>query len=108
MLGSPVNRIKITGYWASASLIASQNLTLTERAKETWHYLVFRAVMLSTDFTMFWTTSKVRQWVWRMLGRSSIGFKDELERTMRVFAKSTFGVDVAPGAFEGYINIKYR
>ena len=99
MLGSPVNRIKITGYWASASLIASQNLTLTERAKETWHYLVFRAVMLSTDF-MFWT-SKVRQWVWRMLGRSSIGFEDELERTMRGIAKSTFGVDVAPGAFEG-------
>lgn len=75
------------------------NLTLTERAKEYWHYLMFRGVMLSIDL-MFWT-SKVRQWVLRMLGRSSIGFEDELERTMRGFAKSTFGVDVAPGAFEG-------
>ncbi|KAG8215826.1 ABC1 family-domain-containing protein [Butyriboletus roseoflavus] len=55
VLGSPVNRIKITGYWASASLITSENLTLTERAKEYWHYLVFRGVMLSIDF-MFWTS----------------------------------------------------
>ncbi|KAH0835689.1 ABC1-domain-containing protein [Lanmaoa asiatica] len=99
VLGSPVNRIKITGYWASASLMTSTNLTLTEHAREYWHYLVFRGVMLSIDF-MFWT-GKVRQWVRHMLGKSRIGFEDELERTMRGFAKSTFGIDVAPDAFEG-------
>ncbi|KAF8452178.1 ABC1 family-domain-containing protein [Boletus edulis BED1] len=99
VLGSPVNRIKITGYWASASLTTSTNLAWTERAKEYWHYLVFRGVMLSIDLA-FWT-SKVRQWIRHMLGKSSIGFEDELERTMRGFAKSTFGIDVAPGTFEG-------
>ncbi|KAF8556700.1 ABC1-domain-containing protein [Imleria badia] len=99
VLGSPVNRIKITGYWASASLTTSTHLTWTERAKEYWHYLVFRGVMLSIDL-VFWT-SKVRQWVRHMSGKSSVGFEDELERTMRGFAKSTFGIDVAPGAFEG-------
>ena len=99
MLGSPVNRIKITGYWASASLTTSTNLTWSERAKEYWHYFVFRGIMLSLDLA-FWT-SKVRQWVRLKLGKSSIGFEDELERTMRGFAKSTLGIDVAPGVFEG-------
>ncbi|KAG9312628.1 ABC1-domain-containing protein [Chiua virens] len=98
-LGSPVNRIKIIGYWASASLTTSSHLTWTERTREYWHYLVFRSVMLSIDLA-FWT-NQVHQWISRMLGKSSIGFEDELERTMRGIAKSTLGVDVAPGAFEG-------
>lgn len=54
--------------------------------------------MLSIDLA-FWT-NKVRQWIRRMLGKSSLGFEDELERTMRGFAKSAFGVDVAPGVFD--------
>lgn len=55
--------------------------------------------MLSIDVA-FWT-SKVRQWVRHKLGKSSVGFEDELERTMRGFAKSSLGIDVAPGVFEG-------
>ena len=56
--------------------------------------------MLSIDLA-FWT-SKVLQRVRHILGKLSIaGFEDELERTMRGFAKSTFGIDVVPGAFEG-------
>ncbi|KAF9220569.1 ABC1-domain-containing protein [Gyrodon lividus] len=98
-LGSPVNRIKITGYWASRSLTTPTNLKFTQRAKERWHYLIFRGIMLSIDLA-FWA-SKVHQWGRRMLGMSNMGFEDELERTMRGLAKSTFGVDVAPGAFEG-------
>ncbi|KIJ67289.1 hypothetical protein HYDPIDRAFT_84650 [Hydnomerulius pinastri MD-312] len=98
-LGSPVNRIKITGYWASRSLTTSANLTFTQRAREYWHYLTFRGIMFSIDLA-FWA-SKTRQWVRAMLGLSNMGFEDELERSMRGFAKSAFGVDVAPGAFEG-------
>ena len=79
--------------------MTSTHLTLTERTKEYWHYLVFRGVMLSIDVA-FWA-SNVRQWVRHVLGKASIGFEDELERRMRGVAKSTFGVDVAPGAFAG-------
>lgn len=79
--------------------MTATNLTLTERTKEYWHYLVFRGAMFSIDMA-FWV-SKVRQWVRRMLGRPTIGFEDELERAMRGVAKSTFGIDVAPGAFQG-------
>ncbi|KAF9236791.1 ABC1 family-domain-containing protein [Melanogaster broomeanus] len=97
--GSPINRIKITGYWASRSLTTSTNLTFTQRAKEYWHYLVFRVIMLSIDLA-FWA-SKLRHRVRRILGMSTMGFEDDLERTMRGFVKNTFGVDVAPGAFDG-------
>jgi len=99
VLGSPVNRIKITGYWASRSLTTSLDLTFRQRVKEYWHDVAFRTVMFSIDLA-FWA-SKLRQWFKRMLGRTSEGFEDELERTMRGFAKSAFGVDVAPGVFTG-------
>ena len=33
--------------------------------------------------------------------KPGLGFADELERSMRGFAKSNFGMDVAPSAFEG-------
>ncbi|KAH7886735.1 ABC1-domain-containing protein [Phlebopus sp. FC_14] len=97
--GSPVNRIKITGYWASRSLTTSSNLTFVGRSKEYWHYLVFRGIMFSIDLA-FWV-SKARQWLRIFLGMKSVGFEDELEKSMRGFAKSALGVDIAPGAFEG-------
>jgi len=51
---------------------------------------------------MFWI-SKFRQ-RWRALwghGIANGGFEDELERSVRGFARSAFGVEVGPGAFEG-------
>jgi len=35
------------------------------------------------------------------MGLMSEGFEDELERSMRGFAKSNLGVDVAADAFDG-------
>ncbi|KAL4076564.1 ABC1 family-domain-containing protein [Scleroderma yunnanense] len=99
VLGSPVNRIKITGYWASRSLTTSMDLTFREQVKEYWHDITFRAIMFSIDLA-FWM-SKLKQWIKIKLGRTSEGFEDELERSMRGFAKSAFGVDVAPGVFAG-------
>jgi aarF domain-containing kinase len=55
--------------------------------------------MLSLDI-MFWT-SRVKQWVRGRLRLGSEDFEDELERSMRELAKSTFGVDVTPEAFDG-------
>ena len=99
-LSSPVNRIKITGFWASRSLSRSPNLTFTQRLREYWHHLVFRAIMFSIDFA-FWK-SKILAWVRRKLRlRAGEGFEDELERNMRGFAKASFGVEVGAGAFEG-------
>jgi aarF domain-containing kinase len=98
-LGSPVNRIKITGYWASRSLTSNPNLTFPQRFKEYWYYVVFRGVMFSLDIA-FWT-NQVRGWVRKMMGLMTEGFEDELERSMRGFAKSSLGVDVATNAFDG-------
>lgn len=99
VLGSPVNRIKITAYWASRSLTTTTNLTFRQRMREYWRYMSFRIIMFSIDLA-FWA-SKVRQWIRTLFGMASEGFEDELERNMRGFAKSAFGVDVAPGVFSG-------
>lgn len=99
-LGSPVNRIKITGFWASRSLTSSPSLSISQRLAEYYHYLAFRTIMFSIDVA-FWA-SKVKGWVRGLLGLRVTGsWEDELERSMRGFAKSAFGVDVQPGAFEG-------
>jgi aarF domain-containing kinase len=96
---SPVNRIKITGFWASRSLSLSPNLTFTQRLREYFHHLVFRAVIFSIDLA-FWR-NKILGWVRRKLGLRAEGFEDELERNIRGFAKASLGVDVADGVFSG-------
>ncbi|KAI0629098.1 atypical/ABC1/ABC1-B protein kinase [Trametes polyzona] len=101
--GSPVNRIRITGFWASRSLVSAHDLTLTERIRELAHHLVFLSVMFSLDALFWWT--RVRQWFARRFslrrGSGGDGFEDELERTMRDFAKSNFGVDIPDNVFDG-------
>ncbi|GLB42784.1 putative ABC1 family protein [Lyophyllum shimeji] len=98
--GSPVNRIKITGYWASRSLTQQPNLSFTERLREYWHHLIFRGIMLSLDI-IFWK-NKISLWIRERLGlHPGLGFEDELEKSMRGFAKSNLGVDVTPEVFQG-------
>ncbi|KAJ7190215.1 ABC1 family-domain-containing protein [Mycena pura] len=100
-LNSPVNRIKITGFAASHALTRSTpHASLRARVQEYWHYARFRTVMFSID-TAFWL-ARVRQWVWRLLGHAhGMGFEDEIERSVRGLAKSSFGMDVGPDAFDG-------
>ncbi|KAF8888371.1 hypothetical protein CPB84DRAFT_1749506 [Gymnopilus junonius] len=77
--GSPVNRIKITGYWASRSLTRTSSplrtLSLTTSIlhpflavhalstyfREWYHHLLFRAIMLRLDLT-FYKTRFVSWW----------------------------------------------
>ena len=103
-----MNRIRITGYWASRSLATAHTHTLTPtaRVRSLAQHAVFRAVMLSLDF-LFWAT-KVRQWasrtfgwLWGAAAARRDGFEDEIERSMRSFAKSNFGVDIPENVFEG-------
>ena len=82
-------------------------MTVKERAKEWWHDFVFRAVMLTLDFS-FWK-SRFLGWFRNLRAKFHLGgrvsrnggFEDELERTMRDFAKDNLGINVGEGAFAG-------
>ncbi|KAI9719201.1 MAG: hypothetical protein M1828_006294 [Chrysothrix sp. TS-e1954] len=92
-LGSPVNRIKITGQWASRALVESPDLPLNERALNLGRHLLFKFVLFGSDL-IFWF-SRLKQVVG--LGR---GMEDDIEQQMRSMAKG-FGVELNHGVFEG-------
>jgi aarF domain-containing kinase len=106
--GSPVNRIKITGEWASRSLFQRRDLPIKERAKEWWRHMAFRLVMFSLDVA-FWRNrfvgwvNSLADWVLgREMGRSRRrGFEEELEEQMRAVAKDSLGVDPGGDVFSG-------
>ncbi|KAG0650509.1 abc1 family [Hyphodiscus hymeniophilus] len=93
-LGSPVNRIKMTGSWASRSLVEDKNLSLSERFANGWRHVLFRFVLFSSDVVFY--TSKVRQY----FGFGD-GMEDEIEKQMRFIAKDQFGVELQHDVFEG-------
>lgn len=93
-LGSPVNRIRLTGYWASRALVDSKDLGFNERIRNRWGHAKFSIALLLTD-VVFWI-SRIRQWVG--LGG---GMEDDMERQLRHIAKDTFGVDLQHDVFEG-------
>lgn len=99
MFGAPVNRIRITGYWASRSLATRPYISFGARIREYVRYTTFLSVMFSIDIA-FWTT-KFRQWILQKVGVQSPSFEDELEKTMRGFAESNLGLRISPSAFEG-------
>ncbi|RMY30293.1 hypothetical protein D0865_15292 [Hortaea werneckii] len=92
-LGSPINRIKITGTWASRALAEEPTHSVWERWREYGRHLLFRVVLVSTDFYFWW--SKVKQ----VLGRGG-GMDDDLEENMRRMA-SGMGVELQHGVFDG-------
>lgn len=79
-LGSPVNRVKITGYWASRALAEDKSSSSQERWKEYFRHLLFRVVLLSTDLVFYW--SKIRQAVG--VGK---GMDDDIEAGMKKMAE---------------------
>ncbi|KAI1379187.1 ABC1-domain-containing protein [Hypoxylon crocopeplum] len=92
-LGSPVNRVKMMGDWASRSLFQDPNLPWRERMTNAWRHLLFKTVLFATDIAFY--TFKVRQW----LGWGK-GMEDEVEARMRDMAKD-FGVELQHEVFEG-------
>ena len=92
-LGSPVNRIKITGNWASRSLVDSPDLPLIEKAKNFGRHLIFKFVIFSSDVVFY--ASKIRQF----LGMGT-GMEDDMEAQMKRIAKD-FGVELNHGVFDG-------
>ncbi|KAI0839556.1 ABC1-domain-containing protein [Hypoxylon sp. FL0890] len=92
-MGSPVNRIKMMGNWASRSLFQDPNLPWGERMVNAWRHLIFKTVLFATDVAFY--TFKVRQW----LGLGG-GMEDEVEARMKNMAKD-FGVELQHEVFEG-------
>jgi aarF domain-containing kinase len=92
-LGSPVNRIKITGLWASRALTESSDLSRTERWANWVKHLRFRGVLLLSDAFFFW--SKIKQ----AFGLG-LGMEDEIEERMKDMAKE-MGVDLNHKVFDG-------
>ncbi|KAI5860747.1 ABC1-domain-containing protein [Durotheca rogersii] len=92
-LGSPVNRVKMMGNWASRSLFQDPNLPWRERLVNAWRHLLFQTVLLATDVAFY--TFKVRQW----LGWGG-GMEDEVEARMKDMAKD-FGVELQHDVFDG-------
>lgn len=93
-LRSPVNRIKLTGLWASRSLVENKDQTLSEYWLNTWRHLLFRLVLLSSDLAFY--ASRFRQ----IIGLG-YGFEDDIEKQMRLIAKDQFGVELQHSVFEG-------
>lgn len=92
-LGSPVNRVKITGIWASRALIESPDLPLAEKIRNIGRHFIFRIVLFSSDIFFYFT--KVRQFL--HLGG---GMEDDIEAQMQNMAKD-IGVELNHSVFEG-------
>lgn len=92
-LGSPVNRVKMMGNWASRSLFEARDLPLGDRLRNAWQHVLFKTVLAGTDVLFYFF--KVRQW----LGRGG-GMEDEVEARMKDMAKE-FGVELQHDLFEG-------
>lgn len=92
-LGSPVNRIKITGNWASRSLVDSPDLPFGEKAKNFGRHMIFKFVIFSSDVVFY--TSKIKQ----LLGLGG-GMEDDMEAQMKHIAKD-FGFELNHRVFDG-------
>jgi aarF domain-containing kinase len=92
-LGSPVNRVKMMGNWASRSLFEARDLPWQDRLQNAWRHLLFKTVLVGTDVLFYFF--KVRQW----LGKGG-GMEDEVEARMKDMAKE-YGVELQHDVFEG-------
>lgn len=92
-LGSPVNRIKITGSWASRALSEDMNRPWSERWKFYGSHLIFKLVLLATDVVFY--AGKVRQYF-----GTGKGMEDDIENHMKRMAMDA-GFDLNHGVFEG-------
>jgi len=92
-LGSPVNRLKITGNWASRALVDSPDLSYAEKTANLGRHLLFKCVLLGSD--MYFYFSKAKQ----ILGLGG-GMEDDIELQMKNMAKG-LGVELNHSVFEG-------
>lgn len=92
-MGSPVNRIKMMGEWASRSLFQDRNLPLRQRVINIWEHILFKAVLFMSDVAFYFF------WLKQLLGRGG-GMEDEVEARLKSVAKD-LGVELQHDIFEG-------
>ncbi|SPO00121.1 related to bacterial aminoglycoside acetyltransferase regulators [Cephalotrichum gorgonifer] len=96
-LGSPVNRIRTMGEWASKGLYTDPNLPLGQRLVNAWRHLIFKAVLAATDLAFYFF--KIRQTVgW------GGGMEDEVEKRMKAMVGDLggdLGVEMEGDVFAG-------
>jgi aarF domain-containing kinase len=92
-LGSPVNRIKITGNWASRALTESPDLPWGEKLGNYGRHVIFKLVLFSSDIYFYFAMAR------QYLGIGG-GMEDDLEGQMRKVAKG-YGVELNHGVFDG-------
>lgn len=92
-LGSPVNRVKMMGEWASRSLFEDRALPLGSRLGNAWRHVLFKLVIVATDVAFYFF--RLRQW----LGKGG-GMEDEMEKRMRAVAQD-YGIELQQDVFEG-------
>ncbi|KKA27905.1 hypothetical protein TD95_004200 [Thielaviopsis punctulata] len=92
-MGSPVNRVKLMGEWASRSLYMEPNLPLAQRAEYYLRHALFKVVLLMSDVAFYWF--KVQE----MLGRG-VGMEEAVEQRMKEVA-GEYGLELQHDVFEG-------
>ena len=92
-LGSPVNRIKITGHWASRSLVDDSTLGFAKRWENFGRHVMFKLVMFGSD--VYFYASKIKQ-----LFGAGKGMEDDMEAQMKKIAKD-MGIELQHTVFEG-------
>lgn len=92
-MGSPVNRIKIMGLWASRSLFEDRGMGFAARMRNMYRHFLFRLVMTASDVAFY--ALKVGQW----LGLGG-GMEDVMEKRMKGMA-SDFGIELQNDVFDG-------
>ncbi len=92
-MGSPVNRVKRMGRWASASLYEDRALPWRERLASAWQHLVFSGVLALSDVVFYFY--RVRQWF-----GGDRGMEDRLEAHMKDMAKE-YGMELQHEVFDG-------
>ena len=82
-------------------------LPFIQRLKGWWHHIVFQTIMFQLDI-IFWK-SRLLQWFSNLRVRFHLGgtrkfaggFEEELEKSMRGFAKDNLGIEVNDNMFVG-------
>ncbi|KAM3513562.1 hypothetical protein MY11210_002757 [Beauveria gryllotalpidicola] len=92
-MGSPVNRIKMMGEWASGSLFRDTSLGWRARVRNAWRHVLFKAVMTASDVAFY--VFKVRQW----LGLGG-NMEDVMEQRMKDMAQD-MGLELQNDVFSG-------
>lgn len=92
-MGSPVNRVKMMGEWASRSMFEDRDRPFRERVAYMWRHAIFKTVMAASDAVFYFF--KLRQ----LLGLGG-GMEDEVEARMKQMA-GEFGVELQHDVFAG-------